>query len=392
MPASISDYAVPRPGRAGHGCTNEAEAMTTSHWSASAVAAIATALLSAAPPIAAAARLLPGVDLWDYWPVQDEDGRVAAIAGGTLYFFLAASAIGDPEARHDRATLRLVHRCDGLWRDLGPVFPNGFAPGSRQWSGSAIVDARQQLTLYFTAAGRCGETALGFDQRLFATSAPLTGHAPPAPGAWTTPVEVVAAGGAYMTDMTGGGAIGSIKAFRDPYYFRDPADGAEYLLFAASLAASSSSWNGAVGVARRDDDGWCLAPPLIAADGVNNELERPHVVVHGGCYYCFWSTQAKAFADDGPAGPTGLYGMVADALAGPWHPLNGSGLVVANPAAFPHQAYSWLVLHDLTVISFVDFAGLAVAPADAIDARRHFGGTPAPELRLRLDGDRAVLA
>ncbi len=366
----------------------------TSHWTTEAVAAIARAPLPEAPPIAAATRLLPNVDLWDYWPVQELDGRVAQIGGGTLYFLLSAAAQGDPEARHGLARLRMMHRTPHGWADLGLVFPDGFAPGSREWSGSTVVDADHTvMTLYFTAAGTRGEKTLGFEQRLFVTHAALIDADPPTIGTWSRPVEIVAADGeTYLREMSGGGAIGTIKAFRDPYFFRDPADGVELILFTASLAASLSPWNGAIGMARRDGGGWTLLPPLIAADGVNNELERPHVVVHDGRYYCFWSTQAKVFASDGPAGPTGLYGMVADALAGPWHPLNGSGLVVANPAAFPHQAYSWLVQHDLTVISFVDFPGLAAIPGDAADARRHFGGTPAPELRLRLDGDRAVLA
>ncbi len=223
---------------------------------------------------------------------------------------------------------------------------------------------------------------------MFATSAAVSGLAV---GPWSHPAEVVAPAPPYMRDMRGGGALGTIKAFRDPYFFRDPADAAEYLLFTASLAGSTSPWNGAVGVARRDGAAWRLAPPLIAADGVNNELERPHVLVHGGRYYCFWSTQAKVFAA-GLIAPTGLYGMVADAFAGPWHPLNGSGLVAANPPAAPHQAYSWLVVDDLRVLSFVDLLALPEPPADAATARRHFGGTPAPEFRLRLDGDRAALA
>jgi levansucrase len=134
-----------------------------------------------------------------------------------------------------------------------------------------------------------------------------------------------------------------------------------------------------------------LADPLISADGVNNELERPHLVFSAGRYYCFWSTQTKVFAADGPTGPNGLYGMVADQLAGPWQPLNGSGLVFANPAASPIQAYSWLVLADLSVISFVDRPGLPAEPSDPMVARRHFGGSPAQPLRLALDGDLAVL-
>jgi len=162
-------------------------------------------------------------------------------------------------------------------------------------------------------------------------------------------------------------------------------------VFAGSLAASSSDWNGAVGIARRDKGRWVLTDPLISADGVNNELERPHVVFHAGRFYCFWSTQAKVFAADGPVGPNGLYGMVADRFVGPWRPLNGSGLVFANPAASPIQAYSWLVLGDLGVIAFVDRPGLPAEPTDPVTARRHFGGTPAQPLRLALDGDRAVL-
>ena len=364
----------------------------TSHWSPAALEALARTPLPAAPVIAPGPRPLAGLDLWDYWPVQEEDGRVATLAGGVLYVFLAAPAAGDPDERHGFAHLRLVHRGAGGWRDLGPVFADGAAPGSRQWSGSATVAPdRSALTLFFTAAGHRGEERRGYDQRLFVSRAALVDGDALRLGAWSAPTEIVTADGVvYLRDMTGGGALGTIKAFRDPYFFRDPADGADYLLFTASLAASTSAWNGAVGVARRVAGRWQLEPPLIAADGVNNELERPHIVVRDGRYYCFWSTQAKVFAP-GIVAPTGLYGMVADRLRGAWRPLNGTGLVIANPAAHPHQAYSWLVLDDLSVISFVDLPGLAEAPADAVAARAHFGGYPAPELRLRLDGDRATL-
>lgn len=368
--------------------------MTTSHWLPTAVATIAGGRLPEAPPITGSTALLADVDLWDYWPVQEIDGGVARIGGGTLYMFLAAPVHDDPDARHARAFIRLMHHGASGWRDLGPAFPDGFAPGSRQWSGSAIVDARHsRLTLFFTAAGVAGEAALSYEQALFVTEATLNDAMPPVIGDWTPPVEIAVPDGVhYVREMSGGGGLGTIKAFRDPAFFRDPADGADYIVFTASIAESASAWNGAVGVARKYDGGWTLLPPLIAADGVNNELERPHVVVHGCRYYCFWSTQAKVFADGGPTGPTGLYGMVADTFAGPWRPVNRSGLVIANPAVFPHQAYSWLVQNDLDVLSFVDFAGLACPPADTGEARRHFGGTPAPVLRLCLDGDCAVLA
>ena len=371
--------------------------MMTTAWSARAIAAIADNPIPTAPPIdpATASPILPGFDVWDYWPVQERDGRTAAIAGGTLTMLLSAPLLPDPDQRHAIARIRLMHQTPHGWRDLGNALPDGLAPGSREWSGSAIVSAgHDRVTLYFTAAGHRGETRVGFDQRLFECSATLRiRDGVPELQDWTLPVELVEADGTvYSREMTGGGAIGTIKAFRDPAWFRDPADEAEYLVFAASLAQSSSPWNGAVGLARREHERWALRPPIISADEVNNELERPHIVHHAGRHYCFWSTQQKVFASPGPAGPNGLYGMVAECIDGAWTPLNGTGLVFANPAAAPIQAYSWQVLADLSVISFVDRPGLAEEPTDPAIARQHFGGTPAAPLQLALDADRAWLA
>jgi levansucrase len=195
---------------------------------------------------------------------------------------------------------------------------------------------------------------------------------------------------------------GFINAFRDPFRFDDPATGRSSLLFTGSLAgAHSPAFNGVVGVATArgvDGDGgpgdWELLDPLVVADGVNNELERPHVLVHDGRYYLFFSTQARTFHPDVP-GPTGLYGFVGDALLGPYRPLNRSGLVLRNPPTEPFQAFSWLVLGDLSVSSFVDSFALAGRHPDELEeqgpsaVRAQFGGTLAPPLRLVLDGDQA---
>lgn len=356
----------------------------TSAWTAADVARIAAAPLPALPVIDDAPPLLPGIDVWDLWPVRHLDGSIAVIVGGALWFALSAPAQGPPVERHARARLRLLHRVDDDWRDLGSALPEGLSPGSREWSGSAVLDAGV-VTLYFTAAGRRGEAVPTFEQRLFVTQATVDGVRL---GPWSVPVEAVASDGAdYVVADQRDGTVGTIKAFRDPAYFRDPADGAEYLLFTASLARSTSSFNGAIGVARRDGGAWRLTAPLIGADGVNNELERPHVVVADGRYYLFWSTQASVFAGE-TAGPTGLYAMVADRFVGPWRPVNTSGLVVANPPSEPMQAYSWLVLPDRRVTSFVDQWRLRGRSLDSVDARAHFGGVPAPEFQLTIEGDR----
>ena len=92
-------------------------------------------------------------------------------------------------------------------------------------------------------------------------------------------------------------------------------------------------------------------------------------------------------------GVTGLYGFVSDDLDGEWEPLNRSGLVLANPVEEPFQAYSWLVLDDLSVSSFVDAHGLDGRLPGEVEAegrgREHFGGTMAPPVSLQVDGSSA---
>lgn len=363
-------------------------------WTAAQVSRIRLEDADTAPPIAASdfARIDDGLDIWDAWPVQDEDGRPSRIADGiTLWMALGAPRFSDPELRHAHARIHLLARDAARWRPLGPAMPDGFSPGSREWSGSAVLAPDgAALTLYFTAAGIRGESTPSCRQRLFQARARLTmGTRGPALVDWHGLAEIVQRDAAhYMATEDGEGSPGTIKAFRDPAFFRDPADGRRYLFFAGSQARSASAYNGVVGWAAEGAHGrWAIRPPLISADGLNNELERPHAVFHRGAYYLFWSTQRHVFDPAGPAGPTGLYGMVSDQLDGGWRPLNGSGLVFANPPGAPAQAYSWLVLPDLSVSSFVDDWG----PVGDGRARR-FGASFAPDLRVRLDGTKAGLA
>lgn len=190
--------------------------------------------------------------------------------------------------------------------------------------------------------------------------------------------------------MAGGGEVGTIKAFRDPFFFRD-AGGHDYLLFTASDPNISSAWNGVIGIARMGGNGWQLLPPLVRANDLNNELERPHVIENDGMVYLFWSTQEKVFNPDGPKGPTGLYGVVADRWGGPWRPLNETGLVFGNPQCAPFQAYSFQVLPDLSVWSFADMPETLAVPVSVEERRAAFVGGPAPVLQLQLNGDEACL-
>lgn len=364
----------------------------TSDWTEADAARIDPAAAAQVPIVDGAKRtgLASGVIYWDMWPIQDDTGRPATIAGRELWMALTAPDRQDPSLRHFEAKIRLLERTGAGWRDLGPVLPDTAVPYEREWAGSAHFDGTH-VTLYFTAAGTARKPG-GYQQELFEAAAAIGRNGLPCE--WSEPrPSITRLHPAYMLANAHEGEAGKIKAFRDPAWFRDPADGSEYLIFTGSLAKAKTEFNGCIGIARRAPDGWQLLPPLIAADGVNNELERAHVVFHGGRYYAFWATQSGTFAPHLRRAPNGLYGMVADTLLGPWRPLNGTGLVVGNPAEEPVQTYSWFVDADLVVSSFVDFWGLsgAALPEDAAEANRHFGGVPAPLLQLRIDGDRCTL-
>lgn len=365
----------------------------TTIWLPDDVAQIESQAISTVPMVDAgsAQRLLPGLVLWDMWPLQLRTGHIAQINGGALWMALSAPDRNDPARRHFEANIRLLRCAQGQWSDLGPLLPDFDVPYQREWAGTALLD-NGRVSLFFTGAGTKDKPG-GYEQRLFeahadlSTDGRITG--------WSEPVESVEnTGDLYARADQHDGEPGKIPAFRDPSHFRDPADNADYLVFSASLKGSESNYRGAVGIAKKTSDGaWKLLPPLVHADGVNNELERAHIVAHEGRYYLFWVTQKSTFNPAGPVGPTGLYGMVADHLMGPYSPLNGTGLILANPLEEPFQTYSWHVTADLLVSSFIDHWGLkgACLHENPALAASSFGGTPGPMLSIFLEGNRAGL-
>jgi levansucrase len=330
-------------------------------------------------------RLLPDVDLWDLWPVQEPDGTPSVIQGLELWMALSAPAVGHPEHRHDVARLRLLAKDGSAWSDLGPVFDAGASAGSREWSGSAVRHRDGSISVYYTAVGRPGEASRTYLQRVMEARSKLVDGSR-LNGADHR--EVVRPDGrAYLLADETDGAPGRIRAFRDPGWFRDPTDGREYLLIAASVPWHGRA-TGAVAIAAREGGGWSLQPPLLETDGISHEIERPHIVAQGTLYYLFFSVQRHSFHPP-LAAPTGLYGFVAPDLSGQWEPLNRSGLVIQNPPSVPDQAYAWIVLPDLRAVSFLNYcsaAGRDLRRAPVAEAREGFGGTLAPTLQLALDG------
>ena len=333
-------------------------------------------------------------DLWDMWPVERADGTLPRFAGAALWMVLTAPAADDPDARHAVARIHLVSERNGCWTLHQPVFPDGFTPGNREWSGSAVLDdGCERLTVYFTAAGRRGSDFATLEQRLFQAQCRFSATEGTFKlSDWSEPVESVVADGIdYMVANQVTGTGGEILGFRDPGFFRDPASGQSFLFLTGSCARSFSRWTGVIGVAEANDaetSGWRLLPPVLSAAGLNNELERPHMRMIDGRYYLFWSTQRKVFAAGGASGPTGLYGAVGDSPLGPFALLNGSGLVAGNPPEASAQEYSWWVMDDLQVIGFADLPGVEDPGTIATPEQRRaaFAGHPAPFFRIALDG------
>jgi levansucrase len=372
---------------------------STTRWTAEHVAALNGSVIPQMAKLTAVdvSPAIPHLMLWDMWPVQHFDGSTLVVDGAEVWVIMSAARELHPDQRHDVARLRLALYRDGHWTDCGYLLPDGLNPGAREWAGSTAYDPiTGRLILFYTATGRRGETARSFEQRLFQTSGQLMiGDGTVTVTDWSEPFEnIVSDDHHYVVACEAEGRPGYIKAFRDPYHFRDPADGQDYILFTASLKASQSEFNGVIGIARAVGgalEHWQLLPPLLSADMLNNEMERPVLRVQNGLYYAFWSTQKRTFAPDGPAGPNGLYGMVAESLFGPYRPLNGSGLIAANPLDEPLQSYSWWVTQTLEVAGFIDHWGLEGRSLEANPdlVISQFGGTPAPRFRIALDGDRA---
>ncbi|RVQ68811.1 glycoside hydrolase family 68 protein [Croceicoccus ponticola] len=365
----------------------------TLRWTAADLATLAQRDFDRAPVLGQTdvVRIGSDLDVWDAWPLADNAGNPVSWRGGELWFALAAPALDDPEERHGKARIHTFHHVDGAFHHMGPTLPDGFSPGTREWSGSARIEG-DEVALYFTAAGARDEDRLSYRQRLFVTRLHL-GDGEEIFKGWSEPRELLAPGsGPYLAVEAAEGTIGEIKAFRDPFPWDLP-DGRKILLFTASSKADPGPFNGMVGMALAGEDGtYNAVDPLIDAVGTNNELERPHLVAANGRIYLFWSTQAKVFAP-GCIAPTGLYGAVADNIEGTWQLLNGDGLIFANPVNEPFQTYSWWVMPDLRVTSFVDYWGVDDPAAEAKPhGRAHFGGTFAPFLHLTLDGATAGLA
>jgi len=407
-------------------------------WSVDAAAQIEQTDANTVPVIEEINEVAPGLHVWDTWPLRNRDGSVACIDGWSVQFALTAPDEVLPGKRHDIAEIRFFYSRDGQdWRLGGPVFVPGTAKGNRQWAASAVYDQEtEEMFMFYTATGRDGnpndprgdDVDITYEQRLAlaeGATVETTTSGVDIEGMWEHEIILTADGEYYQTQEQAGDGI--IYAFRDPWYFEDPATGCQYLIFEGNspieegqtdceaqeldsgdyrsgVAATGAEFNGNVGIAvsTADDDmsEWELRPPLLEATCVNQQLERGNVVVANDRYYLFFDSHKFTFAA-GLEGPDGMYGFVADSLHGEYEPLNDSGLVLANPPDEPFQTYSWMpVPYDddkIAVISYFNYFGLGETSLTGVgdlsreEQQARFGGTFAPTAVVTLDGSTTEL-
>ncbi|MFA6941372.1 MAG: glycoside hydrolase family 68 protein [Clostridiaceae bacterium] len=339
--------------------------------------------------------------LWDTWPLNNKDGSVTVINGWKIVFSLSAPRSVGPEQRHDIAAISYFYSRDGFnWIEGGLAFPIEMGLGSRQWAGSAMYD-NGRLYLFYTAAGRKGEPKVTFEQRIVLGAADVRADLS---GVCFTnwdqhKIILEADGKLYQTMEQADGPI--IYSFRDPWFFKDPNSGEEYLLFEGNTPGPSTTktcmpvearvYNGSIGIAKlkgNDYTKWELLPHIFDAECVNQQLERPHLVLKNNRYYLFTVTHKFTFAP-GITAPDGLYGFISDRLMGGYIPLDNGGLVVANPINEELQAYSWFVLSNETILSFInwyDTGGIDPGRENIEFQFKHFGGAYAPTLQISLNG------
>jgi len=367
-------------------------------------------------------KIAPELHVWDTWPLRNKDGSIAKVNGNYVIFSLTASADLLPGKRHDVATIRYFYSKNGQdWTLGGKAFETEEAYGARQWAGSAMIEDGE-LNLFYTATGRKGEENVSYEQRLALAKGDIQANAHDISFSnFDHSIILEPEGKYYQTEEQSN--QGDISyAFRDPWFFEDPKTGKDYILFEGNSAGTPAErsldpayigsesfqkdyelemeefaklFNGNIGIAEATNDEYTeyeALPPLLEANYVNQELERPHIVTKGDQYYLFTNTHEHKFGPN-VDGPDGLYGFSSDELMSGYEPLNDSGLVLANPEDNAYQAYSWMVLPNGKVISFYNFHDLDGRNISDLGATspeyqmNHFGGTLAPTIKLAIQND-----
>ncbi|MCQ2011132.1 glycoside hydrolase family 68 protein [Sporolactobacillus sp. STSJ-5] len=356
----------------------------------------------------------PERDIWDNWLVVDEEGKTADVNGYNILI-----ALGAPVGDLSQARLMYFYskQDENSWAPGGYVFADRLIEDTQEWSGSTIFTEDGYLQFFYTIASSYQDPETGIyqtNQRFATAKVPVAADSDKLQLLDPTYHELLIEPDGYLYQSVEQASrqeqrfpvqhradLGSDQVnnftFRDPHYFKDPADGTEYLLFEANTgealnaegtvrdqfigafpegyqpSADDLKANGCVGVLKLSSERTKadFLPPLLTSNLVTDEIERINVIVRGDLYYLFVVTHGNKMTVDGNdlVNRDFMIGFVSSELFGPYVPLNKTGLVITQKSpGDPYvgqenneqYVYSWLVVPAengrFVVISYSNFS------------------------------------
>jgi len=385
------------------------------------------------------------LEIWDSWPVQDaKTGYVVNWNG----YQMVVAMMGIPKTSDSHLYLLYNKYGDNdfsNWKNAGSIFGYNETPLNQQWSGSATVNSDGTLQLYYTRVN----TADGSFHQTLATTTVVLSHDDN-----DIKIERLENDHALFegddfhyqshdqwkkTNTQGP----DNTALRDAHIVQDE-QGNRYLVFEASTGNENyqgqhqiynmtnyggdmaynvksmfnilkdqdmktrATWaNAAIGILKLDDNEKNpqvekLYTPLVTANMVSDEIERPNVVKLGDKYYLFAATRLNhgtnvmswSKADQTVGDNVLMVGYVSDSLTGGYKPLNGSGVVLTAsvPANWRTATYSYYAVpvegHEdrVLVTAYMTNRGEVAGPG--------LNATLAPSFLVQInpDGTTEVLA
>ena len=408
-----------------------------SHWTRENASRIRPTAANTFPPFdtGKVKPLMPGYHVWDNWFVLDEEGNVADIYGYTVLFALVRP-VDDAESAH--AKIAYFYSVDGVhYIPGGFVFSESLFNDVQEWSGSTILRNDGRLQTFYTVAMGMQLSAGWQTHQRFATAIQTVviteaglSLADPMYHALLAEPDGLYYQNIWQSDagetraptkhtLTLGDDQTNNLCFRDPSFFKDPKTGKTYLLFEANTgslldpegavkqkyiggedfdteyAASPDDLkaNGCIGLAEFTNDDYTfvnLMPPVLTTNLVTDEIERIKLMVYDNHYYLFCVCHGNKLTipDEDLINRDFLLGFRAKEMRGPFEPLNESGVVIQQKSLGNRYGgqdengqyvYSWLVLPDLSVVSYANFSTFA-------DGIRRAVKTAGPSVQIEISG------
>ena len=374
--------------------------------------------------------------VWDTWSLTDEYSNQMSYKGWDVIFSLVAPRDIPFDERHWSARIGYFTRPssaepDEAWTYGGYLFEDETSLSNTEWSGSARLMQGNKVRVFYTAT-TFGEKRPGTDGKPAVLATVLGKIKATKKGVsfsdFGEHIEIAEPDGTwYQTQEQN-----EYFSFRDPFTFEDPATpGITFMLFEGCGAgvpgtaetdataedlgyvdgdpfaetvdevnAKGVQWQrGNIGLAwadSKDLTSWTMLPPILTAYGVNDQTERPQMIIEDGKYFLFTISHQFTYAAD-LRGPDGVYGFVGDGIRSDFQPLNSSGVVLGSPvdlnlpADAPESPTEGQNPRQFQAYShYIQPGGLVQSFIDNVEGRR--GGTLSPTVKVDVDGATATSA